>query len=311
MYHIPVLLHEVLKYLDPLPGRIFIDCTMGGGGHAKALLDATAPDGKVLAIDLDDDSIKHAISNFQFAISNKRLILVQDNFKNIKNIAKDSGFEGVDGILYDLGVSSHQLDDKTRGFGFENDTLDMRMDAGNGITAAEIINTWQIRELQKIFKELGEERLHGIIAKTIALERKKKPIVSAKELSDIISSVYERHYRKPSMKNPATKVFQALRMSVNDELHNLELSLGDAMGLLKPGGKIAVIAFHSIEDRIVKNFFKKESKNCICGAEVPVCVCKHKKSLEIITKKPIVPTDGEVSDNPRSRSAKLRVAKKI
>ncbi|KKQ54602.1 MAG: Ribosomal RNA small subunit methyltransferase H [Parcubacteria group bacterium GW2011_GWA2_38_13] len=310
MYHTPALLKETLQYLDPREGKSFIDCTLGGGGYTQALLEATKSNGRVLAIDLDEEAIEET----ELRIKNqelRNLVLVRDNFRNIKTIAHANGFEKVDGILYDLGVSSHQLDEKARGFGFDSASLDMRMDKNQDLTAAEIINHRSKSELIHIFKTYGEERLSAPIADAITRQRKKKSIISSGELSKIVAEQYFRFFKKPSFKNPATKIFQALRIAVNDELGNLEISLSDSIQLLRKDGRIAVISYHSLEDKIVKEFFKKESRNCLCAPQIPQCVCAHKASLKIITKKPIIPGNEEIARNPRARSAKLRVAQKI
>jgi 16S rRNA (cytosine1402-N4)-methyltransferase len=307
LQHKPVLLKEVIEYLDPKPGENFIDCTVGGGGHARMILEKTTPGGKLLAIDLDMKAIEIAKENLKEYSS--RIIFVNDNFKNLEKIAKESGLAEYNGVLLDLGLSSIELEDLSRGFSFQKDAfLDMRFGTG-GKTAADVLNNYREEELTKIFKEYGEERYARQIAKEIVSQRKKEKITTTNQLVNIIENVYRR---KPKPKiHVATKVFQALRIEVNDELNNLQQVLPAAVKFLTKGGRIVVISFHSLEDRIVKEFFKKESKDCLCLPQIPVCQCNHKASLKILTKKVITPTSAEIKINPRSRSAKLRAALKI
>lgn len=307
MYHIPVLKKEVIEYLNPLPGQNFIDGTLGGGGHAREIAKSITPNGKVLAIDVDPDALEHFKNQY---VNLKNIILVSGNFRDIKKIALENNFNNASGILFDLGVSSYQLDRNAKGFGFDADTLDMRMGEGD-LTAYEIVNRWSEQELIELFREYGEESLSKPIAKKIIEYRKLKKIEKPSELVQIISEAYKKYYKKPSLKNPATKVFQALRIRVNDELSALEEALRGARDVLGEGGKIVVISYHSLEDRIVKNFFRKEAKKCICPPEYPKCQCEHEKTLKIITKKLVVPTPQEILENPRSRSAKMRVAEKL
>lgn len=303
-YHTPVLLQEVMEYLHPCSGQTFIDCTLGGGGHAKEIMQRIEPDGRMLGIDADEDALHNIISK-------KGFIAVRGNFRDIEALAKENGFQGVHGILFDLGVSSFQLDNPQKGFGFFSERLDMRMDARNALTAHEIIKSWRREDLEKIFREYGEEKLAPHIARAIVQRRKQEEIHSPEKLASIISDVYKKYYRKPSRKNPATRVFQALRIAVNDELHSLSQGIYGAIGLLRSGGRIAVISYHSLEDGNVKEIFKKESRDCICNADIPACQCAHARQLRILTKKPIVPDKKEAGENPRARSAKLRVAEKI
>ena len=313
-FHQPVLSDEVIHYLRPSRGGKFIDGTLGGAGHTARILERIWPDGQVLGIDLDPIAI--AASRQAIQKNKNNLIIVQDNFKNINKIAHVHKFNKIDGILLDLGLSSGQLSDQKRGFSFlaEGD-LDMRFggsasDAA-GLKAQDILNHYSQQDLIGIFKNYGEERLALTIAKKIIESRKVKSISAPAELVSIVSDVYRKHYRVQSKTNPATKIFQALRIAVNDELNNLRTVLPEAVALLKAGGRLAIISYHSLEDRIVKDFFKQESRDCLCSPETPVCVCGHKRSLKIITKKPVVPSSREVVDNPRSRSAKLRVAEKV
>lgn len=310
--HEPVLLDEVVHYLNPKAGGKYIDCTLGGGGHTLAMLSRIYPTGQLLAIDLDMAAIKAASEKTEKFGKNK--IFVRDNFKNIKQIAYDYKFNQVDGILLDLGLSSGQLQDHYRGFSFlASGTLDMRFggDSKEGITAQEIINAYSESDLTEIFKTYGEERLARPIAQKIIIKRKESPLTAPEQLVAIITEIYKSFYRGKSSTNPATKVFQALRIAVNEEMENLDQVLPDAVSILKSGGRLAVISYHSLEDRKVKEYFKQESKDCICPLELPVCRCGHTATVALTTKKPVVPTDEEIARNPRSRSAKLRVIQKL
>lgn len=285
--HTPVLLNEVITFLNPQHGQLFIDCTLGGGGHFRAIRERILPDGKILGIDVYEKSIK--------AIEAEKLsnvILVKGNFKNLKKIAEENGFEKVDGILMDLGFSSIELEESGLGLSFQKDEpLDMRMDERLEITAADIINNWKEGELVKIFSELGEERFSKRIAKAIVENRRKIKIETSLELAELIRSSVPARFRIGRI-HPATRIFQALRIVVNNEFENLKKALEDSLEILNTGGKIAAISFHSGEDRIVKFFFRD-----------------NKDKFEILTKKPAVPSNEEIERNPRSRSAKLRVSK--
>lgn len=308
--HVPVLPEEIIHYLKLSPGHLVIDCTLGGGGHSRAILKRISPKGRMLGIDLDPLAISAAEK--QLKKYKKQITLVQDNFKNLKKISDVYKFNKVDAILLDLGLSSGQLQDHGRGFSFlAQGRLDMRFGQSGELTAGKIINTYGREELTEIFKKYGEEKLASLIAKKIIAIRKEGLITSPNQLVGIVSDVYKRHYRGKSKINPATKIFQALRIEVNKEFENLEEILPQAAGLLKKGGRLAVISYHSLEDKIVKDFFKQESRDCLCPPKLPVCRCGHEKSLKIITKKPVSPTENEVNQNPRARSAKLRVAERI
>lgn len=304
--HIPVLLSEVIEYLNPGPNQNFVDCTLGGGGHAGEILKLTAPAGKVLGIDLDARAITIAAAK----IGSDRLITVENSYKNLEEIVLQNNFENISGILLDLGYSSMEISDPEKGFSFLLDApLDMRY-GKEGKTAAEIVESFPEKELERIFREYGEERFAGRIARGICAVRKVKPVTTTFELIEIIAGAVPKkfHYGRTHF---ATKVFQALRIAVNDELENIKIVLPQAVKLLRPGGRLAVISFHSLEDRIVKQFFKKESSGCLCPKEIPVCRCGHEPVLKIINKKPIIPKEGEAKINPRSRSAKLRVAERL
>lgn len=311
--HIPVMLPEVLKGLDAKPGQKFIDCTLGGAGYTLALSEKVGANGFVLAVDLDD----LAIANAQQIIKEQNIlniILVQDNFRNLQKIVADKFPENTmfDGIVMDLGLSSAQLADETRGFSFQGDRpLDMafNQDLHTAIATTTIINRYPLDRLTRIFREYGEEPKAYVLAKKIVEMRKGHWIKTTGQLLEIIATVI-----KPNPKsriNPATRVFQALRMETNRELEALKEVLPVAFNLLRPGGRLAVVSFHSGEDRIVKEFFKKESRDCLCQSNAPLCVCNHKATLKMLSKKPIPATPDESNDNPRARSAKLRLAEKI
>ncbi|OGD30283.1 16S rRNA (cytosine(1402)-N(4))-methyltransferase [Candidatus Azambacteria bacterium RIFCSPHIGHO2_01_46_10] len=298
--HIPVFPKEVLQYLDPKPNENFIDCTIGEAGHAIEILKKTSPGGKLLGIDLNDDSLKS--SEFKIkesGLDGKRIVLANDNFANLKNIAERFNFRPVQGILFDLGISSEELEKSGRGFSFLRDEpllMTLRKDIKpDDLTAEKIVNNFRTEELEKIFKEYGEERFAGRIAARIAEERKRKRIKTTGELVEIIRKALPAKYKYGKI-HFATRTFQALRIATNDELANLEKALVQALNVLSLRGRLAVISFHSLEDRIVKNFLKERQKN---------------NSVKILTKKPVRPGEEEIAGNPRSRSAKLRAAEKI
>lgn len=309
--HVPVLVNEVVHYLQPKPGQRFIDGTLGGGGHTIALAQRLAPGGWILGIDLDPLAI--ATAKAATKPLRIKLTLAENNFKNLAAIAKQYHFEKANGILLDLGLSSGQLQDQKRGFSFLADgSLDMRFSPQLKQTAATILNTWQAEALATLFKDFGEERFAKPIAKRIIEARQAGPIDSPRQLLEIIVPLYQRQYRhRPSKINPATKVFQALRIAVNDELENLTQTLPAAIKLLAPGGRLAVISYHSLEDRIVKNYFRQESRDCICDPEMPKCQCGHRQTIRLVTHKPTIANEQETIQNHRSRSAKLRVIEKI
>lgn len=306
--HQSVLLNEVLEYLNPQPNENFIDCTLGGGGHAKAILEQTSPRGKLLGIDLDPEAIKASKENLNEYKS--KILLINDNYKNLKQIVYDNGFNKINGILLDLGLSSFELQDQKRGFSFQGSAfLDMRF-GDTELKAADIIKNYKEEDLVRIFKEYGEERFSRQIAREIVKQRKIKEITKTDQIVKIIENVY-KNKPKPRKIHVATKIFQALRIEVNDELNNLKRVLPDILDLLGKGGRLIIISFHSLEDRIVKQFFKQEAKDCICPLQIPVCQCDHKAQLKILTKKVVMPTQRELSQNPRSRSAKLRAVIKL
>jgi len=309
--HIPVMLKEVLEYLDPKSGQNFIDCTLGGAGYTTAIAKKVGKSGSVMSIDLDDLAIKNAKDVIK-KLKLNNIILVKDNFRNLLEIKKKYlKNKKVNGIVFDLGLSSAQLDDMNRGFSFKEDTP-LKMEFGNtenGITTEEIINNYNQEELEKIIREYGEEKFARRIAGAIIESRKSAPVKTAKQLAEIIKNVIPKRFQNKI--HPATKTFQALRIATNDELGSLREVLPQAIDVLEKNGKIVVISYHSLEDRIVKHFFKKESKECLCPPSYPVCQCSHKAIIKILTNRVIRPTEEEVADNSRARSAKLRVAEKI
>ncbi len=294
--HIPVLQKEVLQHLDPKPNENFIDCTINGGGHALAILERTEPEGKLLGIEWDEEIIRQFKLKVQSSKFKNRLILVNNNFTNLVEITKSQKFRAVKGILFDLGMSSWHLEESGRGFSFlKKEPLDMRYNPQNPLTAEKIINYWSASEIEKILRDYGEEPFARPIAKNIIEFRKIKPIINTAQLVEIIKKSLPQRFQQRKI-HPATKTFQALRIAVNDELNNLEKVLPQTLEVLKPGGRIAIISFHSLEDRIVKNFFKDKAKENL---------------IKQITKKPITPFRKEIKINPRSRSAKLRVGQKL
>lgn len=291
--HKPVLLSEVLRFLNPRPGEIFVDATVGGGGHAYALLKNLQPGGFLIGLDRDEEAIHAASLKLKPFGGNFKLF--QANFSSLPSILEEEGLKGVDGLLFDLGVSSYHLENVARGFTYQADApLDMRMDRRQELTAAEIVNTWPEEELARILKEYGEERWAARIARFIVKAREKKPIRSTLELVDIVKAAIPARFRRTGP-HPAKRTFQALRIAVNDELGELQRTLAELERLLNPGGRIVVISFHSLEDRIVKQTFKELSG----------------KLLEILTPKPVVPSLEEIECNPRARSAKLRAARRV
>ena len=296
--HVPVLLSEVLSGLAPHSGGRYLDGTLGGGGHAAAVLEASAPNGRLLGIDADSAAL--AAAGIRLAAFRERATLAHGNFREIGRLAHEQGFEQIDGLLLDLGVSSHQIDTPERGFSFAAEApLDMRLDPTGGATAADLVNNTPESELADMIFRYGEERGSRRVARYIAEARRKQPIETTVELAKLVTRALGGRHGKI---HPATRTFQALRIAVNRELENLEAALPQAVGLLAPGGRMAIISFHSLEDRIVKQFFRAESG--YGGSEQTV-------RLQIITKKPIEAGEQEARANPRSRSAKLRIAEKL
>lgn len=309
--HKPVLLNEAINGLDLKEGNIAVDATLGGGGHSEKILAAIGDKGKLIAIDLDKDAIesfKSKIKNSNFKI-NENLFLVNDSFADLKNVLKSLGVEKINAVLADLGWSSDQL--SGRGMSFTKDEpLDMRLDRKQELTAEKVVNEYGEDELKKIFKEYGEEKFAKNISRKIIEYRKTKKIRTTGELSEIIKVAIPKRYHHGKI-NPATRVFQAIRIEVNGELENLKKFIPEAIDALESGGRMAIISFHSLEDRIVKINFRENAGGCICPNTFPQCRCGKKPKIEIITKKPIIPGEEELKNNPRSRSAKLRICKRI
>lgn len=308
-YHEPVLLEEVLESLNLKPGGIYVDGTLGGGGHAGGILGATSPDGVLVGIDRDDDALaesRRALEPF-----GRRAILVKGNYADLGDILAGLGIDRVDGIVLDLGVSSHQLEAAERGFSFSKPApLDMRMDREASTTARELVNRADARELQRILRDYGEELMAGRIARAIVERRKAGPIETTDELAGLIASAMPARMRHGRI-HPATRSFQALRIAVNDELTNLARGIASGIDRLKEGGRFAVITFHSLEDRMVKDLFRDASRGCTCPPDLPVCACGGKPRLRVIARRPIRPGEAEMERNPRARSAKLRTAERI
>jgi 16S rRNA (cytosine1402-N4)-methyltransferase len=312
--HTPVMLAEALEYLKPRRGGIFIDCTLGGGGYTKALLDIVGERGQVIGIDMDELAVSNANNKFK---NYKNLNIVHDNFKNLqaivnKFLVNQKSFM-VDGIVFDLGLSSAQLEDGHRGLSFRMDAP-LNMSFGNeedGLSTFDIVNKNREQELSRIIWEYGEERYANRIAHKIVEARKTQSISTTGKLVEIIGSAVPANYRHNSKIYFATRTFQALRIATNREIDNLNKVLPQTITLLKTGGRLVVISYHSLEDRIVKKILRLESKNCLCPPQAPICNCHHQANFKIITKKPLVPTTIEIKNNPRARSAKMRVAEKI
>lgn len=307
--HIPVMLNECMDNLKIKDGGIYFDGTLGGCGHSYSILKASSPNGRLIATDLDEYAINRASEKLESFEG--RFTFFKDNFKNFKRIKEQNGIEDFDGILLDLGVSSFQLDDKSRGFSYmsSEEKLDMRMDNMNPLTAEKIVNEYSENELKRILIEYGEEKFANSIVKNIVSYRKSKKIERIKELNEIIERSIPQKFKRDG--HPSKRTFQALRIEVNGELEGLYETIIDMVRGLKKGGRIAIISFHSLEDRIVKRAFKELETDCICPKEFPICVCGKKKEIEIITKHPIVAGEEELKINSRAKSAKLRVAEKV
>jgi len=302
--HIPVLVKEAVEGLQAKPGGYFIDCTVGMGGHAAAILERIPPQGKLLGIDADPEAIR--VARAKLGDYKEAVILANDSFANLNAICKKYDFYPVDGILFDLGVSSMQLDTAQRGFSFQRDApLDMRFNPQQELTAHDIINSFPEPELARIIKEYGEERHSRLIARHIVQGR---PITSTLQLAQLVEQVLGRHRTKI---HPATRTFMAVRIAVNRELESLRVALEQTINLLHYQGRLVVISYHSLEDRIVKEFMRREASSCVCPPGTIVCRCGHVPTLKLISRKVIKPTPLEIESNPRSRSAKLRIAERL
>ncbi len=309
--HIPVMVNEVIHFLNVRPGKKYVDCTLGGAGHAKAILDKMMLEGFLVGIDQDKDAVENAkkvLSSYA-----PKIAVVHDNFVNIKFVLSQLNINKVDGILADLGISFHQLAQSGRGFTFQRDEpLDMRMDINLDLTAGDIINTVDEKKLSDIFFRYGEERWSRQIALNIVKARKLKVIQTSFELVRIVlDSIPKKFISKPQRIHPATRVFMALRIAVNHELERLESFLGIAADILNPEGRLCVLSFHSLEDRIVKHRIKALEKGCTCPPTFPQCVCQSEKILRVLTKKPVRPAEQEIEINPMARSTRLRAAERI
>ena len=306
--HVPVLLHECLDALAIKPDGIYVDGTLGRAGHSLEIVKRLTT-GRLIGIDRDETAI--AAAQERLADYRDRVTLVHSNFDRIGDILADLHIDGADGMLFDLGVSSPQLDDAERGFSYMHDApLDMRMDRTAYLTAREVVNSWSYEELRRILFEYGEERYAPAIAKRIVQHREQQPIETTLELVDIIKSAMPPQALREKQ-HPAKRSFQAIRIAVNDELGAVETVMKKAVPLLNPGGRLAVITFHSLEDRIVKNAMAEAAKGCTCPPSFPVCVCGKKPQVRIVTRKPIVSGEEELERNPRARSAKLRICEKL
>jgi len=303
-HHQPVLYHEIIHALQPHRGGTYVDGTLGAGGHAWGILHASEPDGRLLGLDLDPQALE--IAQERLAPFGPRAVIRQGSYTTLQEKLQALGWVSVQGIVLDLGVSSMQLDSPNRGFSFQKDApLDMRFDSTRGATAADLVNSLSEKELADVLYQYGEERRAYQVSRAIVAAR---PIYTTGQLA--AAAAKATHSGKPGM-HPATRTFQALRIAVNAELEAVEVALPRAVDALAPGGRLAVISFHSLEDRMVKQFFQRESRDCLCPPRQPVCTCGHKASLREINRKPILPQEVEIAANPRARSAKLRVVEKL
>ena len=308
--HIPVMLPQVLYYLNCKPGKIYVDCTLGGSGHARAICEKIVPDGVLIGIDQDIDAIQNATEVLkQFDLS---IHLFHENFVHLPELLRQLRIAAVDGILLDLGISLHQLESSGRGFSFnKEEPLDMRMNIEASTKAEDLINSMEEKSLRNIFQEYGEERWAGQIARKIVKQRQRKAIRSSAELAQIICDAVPKKASFNQKIHPATRVFMALRIAVNRELERLDLFMENVADLLNPKGRLCVLSFHSLEDRIVKHRIKALEKTCVCPPDFPKCVCTQKKIVRSLTKKVVRPTKDEIEINPMARSSKLRAFEKI
>ena len=312
-HHLPVLLHECLDGLCIKPTGVYLDCTLGGAGHSSEILKRLGPGGLLVGIDRDADAIEAATQRLSSVETQARFCCLRGNFHDAAALLKGAGTDqGLDGILVDLGVSSHQLDVRERGFSYHDDApLDMRMDRNQPLSARDIVNAWSEDDLNRILRDYGEEKWARQIARVICDRRKASPIETTGQLVGIVDAAIPKKFRSGDGSHPARRTFQALRIAVNDELDPLEGSLRSLVNLLSPGGRLYVITFHSLEDRIVKNTFRDLADPCTCPKTFPVCVCGRKPVVKLVTRKPITATPEELAQNPRSRSASLRVLEKL
>lgn len=307
--HESILLAECLEGLNIRPDGIYVDATLGGAGHSLHIAQKLSDMGKLLCIDRDDEALENA--KIRLASVMQRVSLNKSDFRNLREVLHNNHQTDADGILFDLGVSSPQLDHAERGFSYMQDApLDMRMDRQQALTAYEVVNTWSREDLRRIFFDYGEERYAPLIAAAIARQRTEHPIQTTLELADIIRNAMPAQARREKQ-HPAKRTFQAIRIAVNDELAAVRQAMEQAISCLAPGGRLAVITFHSLEDRIVKTAFAQAAQGCTCPKDFPVCVCGKKPTVKLITRKPILPSAQEIAGNPRARSAKLRICEKL
>ncbi|MGZ0049994.1 16S rRNA (cytosine(1402)-N(4))-methyltransferase RsmH [Brevibacillus gelatini] len=308
-HHVTVLRDEAVDGLNIRPGGIYVDCTLGGAGHSSLIASRLTEGGRLIAVDQDDWA--HDNARERLAPYMDKVTLVKSNFRHLKEIVKDLGLTGVDGVLFDLGVSSPQLDEGERGFSYNADApLDMRMDQQATLSAYDIVNEWDEEELARIIWLYGEEKFSRRIARQIVQQRKKQPIRTTGELVELIKEGIPAAARRTGG-HPAKRTFQAIRIAVNDELDAFKEAVTDAIDILNPGGRVSVITFHSLEDRICKQVYQDYSKGCTCPPSFPICTCGNEAIVKVITRKPILPSEEELAANPRARSAKLRVAEKL
>lgn len=306
--HLSVMPEEVVRFLGCEREGVYVDGTLGGGGHAAEILKAN-PANRVIGIDRDEAALK-AAGEFLKPYG-ERVIFVRDDFRNMKKALAALGVGKVDGVLLDVGVSSWQLDSGERGFSFRTDApLDMRMDTRQAVTAATLVNELGVKDLERIFREFGEEDFAGRVARTIVAARETRPVATTGQLAELVLLAIPKKFHGRRI-HPATKVFQALRIAVNDELESLRLGIAGAAEALRPGGRLVVISFHSLEDRIVKNAFREASTGCVCPPKFPVCVCGHKPAARLLTRKAVTAGEEELEANPRARSARLRAIEMV
>ena len=310
-HHLPVLLNECMDGLNIRPDGTYLDCTLGGAGHSSEIF-SRLRGGRLIGVDRDADAIEAAGARMAALNGDAEFTAIRGNFHDAPALLAGIGVRRVDGILADLGVSSHQLDVRERGFSYHDDApLDMRMDTSQTLSAREIVNTWSEDDMTRILRDYGEENWSRQIARVICDRRRETPIETTGDLVSIIDAAIPKKFRSKDGSHPARRTFQALRIAVNDELDPLDRAIEDLVNLLKPGGRICIITFHSLEDRIVKNTFRRLNNPCTCPKEFPVCMCGKKPVIELISRKPIAASAQELSENPRARSASLRIAEKI
>jgi 16S rRNA (cytosine1402-N4)-methyltransferase len=309
--HKPIMLEECIEFLNIREDGVYIDGTLGGAGHSSEILRRLGPKGLLIGIDQDTNAIEAATRKLQGIDTKGSFVTVHTNFENIEEVIKAQKLNAVDGILMDLGVSSHQLDEGERGFSYQQDApLDMRMNKGQAVDAATVVNTYSQKELARIIRDYGEEKWAVRIAEFIVKKREAQKITTTGELVDIIKAAIPAAARREGP-HPAKRTFQAVRIEVNRELEVLENVVKNVTGLLNPGGRVAIITFHSLEDRIVKKAFAEQAQGCTCPGDFPKCVCGRVPKIRLVTRKPVIPSPTELEENPRARSAKLRVAEKL